>query len=398
MKKVNRLILLNQMAGPLFRELAEGLSFEYKKNSILYTGHPDTIKYFKDNPLDKLELKEAPKYNTGSTFSRIFSWLKYTFKSTKYILFAKKNDAIIFVSNPPILGIWIYLLSFLNKVPYLVLVYDIHPNVLIEHKRLNKNGFIAKMWIFANKLVYRRAENVVTIGNEMASVLKEQMPSSSNKLDVVYPWSDVNKIKPIDRNNNPFAKTFNIKNEFIVLYSGNMGASHDIESILIAAKYLQDVSDIKFIFIGEGERKKDIFEFIKKNMLSNINVYPFQPEENFPYTLGLANISIVSLDVGMEKLMIPSKSFAYLSAGSPILAIGNNNSSLSEILNYSKCGILIPPRKPMILKQAIYDLYSDKNLLYTLSKNARKLAIERFSKEKGINKFKEILKKTHLLQ
>jgi hypothetical protein len=38
----NRIIFLNQMAGPLFRELAEDLAKVWPQ-STLYTGHPDTI-------------------------------------------------------------------------------------------------------------------------------------------------------------------------------------------------------------------------------------------------------------------------------------------------------------------------------------------------------------------
>ena len=43
MSDIKRLILLNQMAGPLFRELAEGLSDAYDEGCFLLTGHPDTL-------------------------------------------------------------------------------------------------------------------------------------------------------------------------------------------------------------------------------------------------------------------------------------------------------------------------------------------------------------------
>ena len=43
--KVTRLIMLNQMAGPLFRELAEDLAPLYEDGCLLMTGHPDTLHY-----------------------------------------------------------------------------------------------------------------------------------------------------------------------------------------------------------------------------------------------------------------------------------------------------------------------------------------------------------------
>ena len=47
----SRLIMLNQMAGPLFRELAEDLAPLYKDGCLLVTGHPDTLKMNIDKKL-----------------------------------------------------------------------------------------------------------------------------------------------------------------------------------------------------------------------------------------------------------------------------------------------------------------------------------------------------------
>ena len=73
---IKRLILLNQMAGPLFRELAVGLSPYYEDGCLLLTGHPDTLS-LKDNLPDQLVLKPAAAYDRGSMSRRFYSWLKY---------------------------------------------------------------------------------------------------------------------------------------------------------------------------------------------------------------------------------------------------------------------------------------------------------------------------------
>ena len=43
MSNVSKILFLNQMAGPLFRELAEDLSIKMPGNSILLTGHHDSL-------------------------------------------------------------------------------------------------------------------------------------------------------------------------------------------------------------------------------------------------------------------------------------------------------------------------------------------------------------------
>ena len=110
MSNKKRLIMLNQMAGPLFRELAEGLSPFFGDGCILFTGHPDTLK-LKDMVTSKLIIQEAPIYDRSSIVKRVLSWIKYLFATTNLILNSKESDSFMIVSNPPILGGWFWLLN-----------------------------------------------------------------------------------------------------------------------------------------------------------------------------------------------------------------------------------------------------------------------------------------------
>ena len=67
MKSKRRLILLNQMAGPLFRELAEGVAPFFPEGAILLTGHPDTLAKAK-NTHHKLRIIEAPVMTVAQCF------------------------------------------------------------------------------------------------------------------------------------------------------------------------------------------------------------------------------------------------------------------------------------------------------------------------------------------
>ena len=91
--KITRLIMLNQMAGPLFRELAEDLAPLYKDGCVLMTGHPDTLQY-QLSEKSKLSIKAGPVYNRASKLRRVQSWLSYLMASTSHILSAKSGDAI----------------------------------------------------------------------------------------------------------------------------------------------------------------------------------------------------------------------------------------------------------------------------------------------------------------
>ena len=93
-----RLIMLNQMAGPLFRELAEGLAPCFADGALLFTGHPDTLLCGNDDNI-KLTISSAPAYDRRSLLHRVISWIHYLLSSSRLIFGSQKSDLFLLVSN-----------------------------------------------------------------------------------------------------------------------------------------------------------------------------------------------------------------------------------------------------------------------------------------------------------
>lgn len=395
MTPIRRLVLLNQMAGPLFRQLAEGLANQYPQGCLLVTGHPDTLTMVSHPPAG-LVIEAAPAYDRRSGGRRVLSWARFLWRSTPFILRARPGDAILLVSNPPLLGPWVWLLSRVRGLPYAVLVYDIHPEVLVRLGVLSAQGLPARLWSALNRCVYRRARAVVTIGQRMGRVLQQQVGDDGPTVQVVPPWADTAFIRPLSRRENPLAATFAPTDAVVVLYSGNMGASHDIDSILEAARQLREETGIFFLLIGEGEKYAEAVAYAGCYALRNLDVFPFQPEEQLPLTLALGDIALVTLDEGMEDLMVPSKVFYYLAAGSAVIAIANGQSELSDLLEQGDIGVRVPPRQPGILAEAIRDLAANPARLAVLKRNARELAETSYALGAGIAAFTSLLSRAGL--
>lgn len=392
---MQKLILFNQAAGSLFLQLAIGLSCEYPDGCRLVAGGDGASEHL-NSKVSRLEIRRGPSYDRRSRFARVFSWVRYAFYSTTFVLFARKREAILFVSNPPLLGPWVWLLSHIRRVPYAVLVYDIHPDVLTRLGVLRERGLPARLWRALNRRVYRRAAAVVTLGDRMADVLQRQIGESGPRVEVVPPWVDVSVIRPLARRENPYADTYTPSTPLVVLYSGNMGASHDIDSILEAARLLKDEQNIFFLLVGRGEKYSCAVEFVSRHQLQNIRVLPFQPEERFPYTLALGDIALVALDEGMEDLMVPSKTFFSLAAGSALIAISREESELSDVLEKSDIGVRVSPRRPADLAKEIRELASDPGRLARMRSAARSVAEECYSRDAGVKSFLAVLDKAGL--
>ena len=382
MPKATKILFLNQMAGPLFRELAEDLALEMPGNSTLLTGHPDTLAI--GSATSKLIISKAPAYNRRSKLFRVLSWINYSLFAFWKMLKTDSNTVIFIVSNPPFLGFFVLLVNLVKRTRYVVLVYDIHPDILISFGVLSKNSFVAKLWRSMNQRVWSRSIAVYTIGSIMAKNLTKQFNVERTKLDyvgVIPPWADTNKIKPIDKNDNPLSSELGQEGKITILYSGNMGISHDIGSILQAAKILKSEENIAFLLIGEGEKWQDAVDFQKDNDLSNLQVLPFQPEERLPYTMALADIALVALDEGAEGLMIPSKMFYYMAVGAAVVGICKGRSDMSEIVQNSRCGVIVEPKNPIKLAEVIRDLANNIEVLNGFKGRARTSAKESYSRE-----------------
>jgi len=393
MIKPTKILFLNQMAGPLFRELAEDLSAKMPKSSTLFTGHADTLAIGSFNK--KLNIYKAPPYNKRSNLFRLLSWINYSLFAFWKMLMVDKNTIIFITSNPPLLNFFALLVSLIKRTRYIVLVYDMHVDVLVRRSFLDKNSFIVKFWRLINKKVWNRAFAVYAIGSVMAENLSKQFnvkKTNLARIGVVYPWVDTERIKPILKNHNPLSSTLGQKDKITVLYSGNMGISHDIDSILNAAKILKNQINISFLLIGEGAKWKEAVEFKKENNLNNLQILPFQPEDKLPFTLSLADIALVSLDEGAEGFMVPSKMFYYMSAGAAVIGVCKGINDVSNIILKSNCGITIEPKKPKELANIIKVLAEDKKKLKNFKINSRQSAVLNFSRKKCSSKLiQEIL-------
>jgi glycosyltransferase involved in cell wall biosynthesis len=390
MNSARRLILLNQMAGPMFRQLAEDLAGRYPNCVLLITGHPDTLAMASElNP--SLQLVPTPTYDRRSRFHRVYSWFRYLLSITGRILLARRGDVLLLVSNPPLLGPWVWLLSFMRPVPYGVLVYDIYPDVLERVGLIQEGSRVSRLWRTLNRLVYRRARVVITIGNRMAVRIQLQMEQDGSKVAVVQPWADVGVIRPLSRVLNPYIDQFVEADDIVVLYSGNMGASHDIDSMLTAAEHLREQARLRFLFIGEGEKRAAVEAYIRRFPDGNVRLFPFQPEALLPYTLSLGDVSLVALDEGMEDLMVPSKVFSYMAAGSAILAVANDHSELADVIDGTGCGIRVVPRQPEQIVNALLAMTENNELLDGYQLRARQLAEQHYSRQVGVQSFVKIL-------
>lgn len=305
-------------------------------NAFANSGKYDKVELFTGEinirpsvPDKSVEIIKTKKYNNTNGITRFISWSIF-FSHLLFLAVKKRGYTFFLVSNPP-LNIFVPLLT---KCKFRYLVYDIYPDTFVAQGYWSNNSLINRWWSNCNKKAFSKAERIYTISEDMKRVLSNYV--SQERIEVVYNWC--HKIETTAKENNPFLKKYHLQDKFIVQYSGNMGMTHDLDVLVDVADKLRDQRCVTFLFIGDGGKKKVVEDKIKKYSLTNCLVLPFQPNEMLPYTMGGADLGVVTMDNGSTALSIPSKTQRYLSCGVPLLCIANTSSELAQIVEVNNVG------------------------------------------------------------
>jgi glycosyltransferase involved in cell wall biosynthesis len=385
-----RVVFLNQVTGPLFRELAEDVAQALGK-CLLVTGKD---KLYQAACAEQLTVSIAPAYDRSSTWRRLCSWITYFFVAFYRVFRADKNALLFIVSNPPFLGLLGYLFSRLRGQRYVVLVYDLYPGLLEGVGKIKKGGVVARAWTRFNRLILSRATLAFTIGDYMAKNIKHMMVGMLAQPEIVSisNWADGTNIQPRKKSDNWFAVDQQQTEKLTVMYSGNVGGTHDLTCLLMAARALADDTSIHFLIIGGGARWPALEQ--KTKGMHNVTLLPFQPEEHLPFTLTTADVAVVTLEAGVEGHSVPSKTYYALASGAALLAISQGPNELTQLIEAEQCGVSVSHNETQVMIDAIKRFKHDSEFLDECRRHARHAMEQSYSRSNTqayVKKIKEVL-------
>lgn len=311
-----------------------------------------------------VKIEKISKYKRDSSCKRISSWLISSFQIWWKIKFKYKKETLFIVTNPPTAP----LLPLFVSNPYYQLVFDLDLNRVLNLKSIKKSKQLTKYWSKIMVKVFSNAINVFTITEGMGLELQPYVKNQN--VTVVPLWSDHTNYSPIDKEENLFIKNHQeLKDKFIVMYSGNIGVNSGIEYIIELAKQI-DNPNIQFLIIGEGLRKQTAMEKVEEFGLKNCVFMTWQDSSILAHSLSSADLAIVSLIGSESKRSIPSKLFRNMSVGNTILGLADHDSDLAKLINKHAIGKTYTTSEIESIIAFINDLYTHRHLLNIYSQNA----------------------------
>ena len=88
---------------------------------------------------------------------------------------------------------------------------------------------------------------------------------------------------------------------------------------------------------------------------------------------------------------MPSRTYNFLAAGKPILALTDEKSEVATVIEEDRVGWFVPPHEPEQLLGMIYKIYDEREHLAEMGVRARQSAVNKYSIEVAIEKFKKVL-------
>jgi glycosyltransferase involved in cell wall biosynthesis len=306
---------------------------------------------------------------------------------------ASRGEVLLLTTEPPYLLILGFLAHLCFGTPYVCLLYDVYPDVAVELKVVPPHHWLVGFWDWLNRLIWKNASKVIVLSATMKERIIDKCPEIEDKIAVIHSWADPNSIKPMNKQDNWFAHQFNLVEKFTVLYSGNMGRCHDMDTILAAAEQLQN-EPIQFVFIGNGAKRQACIEKAQSLKLENCQFLPYQKKSFLPYSLTACDLSLVSVSPGMEGLVAPSKLYGILAAGRPVAAICGANSYLRQLVAEANCGEAFDNGDAAGLANFIRSLAANSQLAKGLGDSGRCYLQSHFTPEIIARQYLQVLSST----
>lgn len=388
--------------GQLMTDLAEGLQ-DRGLDMTVYTGQPnyhsgDNEKQPRVSEHEGVLVKRirAPQVRQSSLPRRLFNWGVFTVWMFFAMLFSRtdREREVIFVSNPPFLPVAMWLACRLRGWNYTYIVYDLYPDQPVELEYIKDGGVIHRVWGFLNRRAFLAAEHVVALG----PVMKERISRNAgpkfdaSKVEIIHNWEDEEFIQPRDKENNWFSEEHDLVDYFTILYSGNIGDFHDLETLVQAAAEFED-EDVRFLIIGEGDNKETIVSLAEELGLrgDTVNFLPYQPWDDLPYSLTSADVSVVTVKEGFEGICVSSKLYTAMAAGQPVLTIAQPDDDESRIVDQFDAGIHVSQGDVSGVVEAIENWRENPEMVAQQGENARRAFEENFTVDASIDEYYDLL-------
>lgn len=344
----------------------------------------------KDEPhLQDFENIHLVRINAGKNNYELAFWdvimslnfIHPIFKREARKLIKKENIKLVHVHDLPLAGTAISLKNELN-IKVILDMHENYPEALKTWFKWKKNPVVRlKNYLFLNPVRWERFEkqacqnsdHVIAVVDEMKNriILDHSVPS--DKVTVVTNTEDrAFTNQPID-----YSVYGNLKDKFIITYSGGIGPHRGVDIAIKGMKWLQKNPQIQLAIVGNGSSSvmKSLKDLVRDLQLNNIHFLGYQPFSKFYSYMSLTDVNVIPHQSnGHTDNTVPHKLFQGMMAGRPLLV--SSSAPLKRLVEQYKSGLIFEAGDDKDFAKKVEELYGDPGLATSLGQNGKRATLD----------------------
>ena len=318
---------------------------------------------------------------TGAFF-RVLNYYSFVISSELYLRREKEDYDVVFVNQLSPVMMAQAALSWAKRHGKKCVLYclDQWPESLLAGG-IKKDSLIYKVFLQVSRRIYRSTDDLLVSSRGFVSYFRDVLGLTHKNIRYLPQYAE-----DMFDDLLPAAET---KENVDFLFAGNVGALQSVETIVEAARLLQDEKQIRLHIVGGGialDHCKTLAEG-----LTNITFHGRRELAEMPAFYTMADVMMITLkDDLILSSTLPGKVQTYMAAGKPVVgAIGGETAAV--VNEEAKCGICCKPEDAQALAEAIRRLAADRELRVRCGENARRYYQEYFRKEQFFTMLEKVL-------
>jgi glycosyltransferase involved in cell wall biosynthesis len=356
-------------------------------------------KYFYIEPMEHftvIRIRLVPISHSGlvNRFILFFNFIFIAIVFMPRILKIMHKIDVTYARAPILFSTFIgFIYAKFTKSFFILEMPDLWPEELVNIKT-RISSIIMKLGKLIAKLAYTLPDVIVTVSDLAALHISTEYKPKMQVYGIPtgvdpskFPILQKNKSREELIMKNIFPSE--LRDKFIVLYSGLISVAQQVENLAYAAEALKNEKEIAIVIVGDGEKKKTIEQLKKEHNLENLFLIPIQPRILMPTIISSADVCAITLSSEpIFEIAIPTKFYEYLASKKPL--IGVCKGELSNIINSYNIGRVANHGDIKSLASHIKEFQESPTILKSMVSNCEK-ALQRFSLDKIANDFNTIL-------
>lgn len=343
-----KILLLNQCFYPdvvstaqHLTDLATALTARGHDVTVIASdrGYDDPTKRFKRcERWNDIEIIRIPSLSLGknSRWRRAFNFGSFLLVCSLRLLALRPSDVVVALTSPPLICFVAALFVKLKGGRFCFWVMDLNPDEAIAAGWLDENSLTTRLFKRMLNYSFKAATRTVVLDRFM----KERVVAKGfnpDRIAIVPPWSHDDHVQYSAARREDFRRKHGLSDKFVVMYSGNHSPCHPLDTLLHAARALENRSEIVFFFIGGGSEQIKV----REQALSNVKCLPYQPLDELSSSLSAADLHVVVMGDEFVGIVHPCKVYNIMSIGAPTLYIGPTPSHVTDIASQQQARFFI---------------------------------------------------------